>query len=725
MAIIDPEDIAAVIEAQRTWLSMLQEASLANPIKIKIIEGEKPTGGDYDLYGWKDFQEVWRKVTSPIYTRGILLNEILVDPDSENWQDIRDGIGKLHSFCQKNNIPHTMGFSGGKGIHLSIIFGAITAGDPESTKVLFEEVEKYNIDACKTVRRALLFEIAKSAGVDLEKIGMDKKKINFRVTRMGSQVREFGTIRAPGKYKTFITEIPDKKPEPFKLPLVFPGKVEIWNIRDTEYNDIAIDALEKEIEKAKNADEYTEISDENFKDIPITKFPCIDKLFKVGIRNGRYYANVAVVLICQKYGIPREETDKHLIALSKTFPGISQADADLRINNALEIYDKDYHFSCTEIKETFPEHNLCNFSNCPIREKIEEKKTGDIEKAFKNLIPNSDENIRMDQVKRFIYENLMGIREDKAEEIIIRICKIFGITGDLKTNVKKFYKTLKTEERTKLSLTFGKTEDSGAHAVAVLAGEFSLKYKPVFCLGDDLYAYENGIYQAGETVYSDAKRFIYNLAADRGFNISPNSVNKVIKRICDINTISANDLNICPERIVVNNGILDTKNRILYDHNPDEKHINKITIFYDPEAKITPEFEEFLKTIFVGVEWQIPIVQEMFGFCLYKEYFLEKFFFLVGDGGNGRSILLNVLTDFLGLNNISGLTLHEVCKPPDKHILVGLHGKFANVCGETGNEDIKDIGTAKRATGGDLIETRDLYKSWIKFYNYQAVSKSF
>jgi len=192
----------------------------------------------------------------------------------------------------------------------------------------------------------------------------------------------------------------------------------------------------------------------------------------------------------------------------------------------------------------------------------------------------------------------------------------------------------------------------------------------------------------------------------------------VIKRICDTNTIAANDINQSLERIVVNNGILDTKNRILFAHSPEEIHINKIPIFYDPEAKIMPEFEEFLKTVFKNVEWQIPIVQEMFGFCLYKEYFLEKFFFLVGDGGNGRSVLLNILTDFLGVNNISGLTLHEICKPPDKHILVGLHGKFANICGETGNEDIKDIGNAKRATGGDVIEARDLYKSWIKFYNH-------
>jgi len=121
----------------------------------------------------------------------------------------------------------------------------------------------------------------------------------------------------------------------------------------------------------------------------------------------------------------------------------------------------------------------------------------------------------------------------------------------------------------------------------------------------------------GETAYSDAKKFIYEIATKRELNISPDSVNKIINRICDTNTISANDINQSPERIVVNNGILDTKNRILFDHNPEEKHINKIPIFYDPEAKITPEFDEFLKTIF----GKTSMIKTMFVRIIFKKMF--------------------------------------------------------------------------------------------------------
>jgi len=450
MVTIDSVDTTAIIEAQRNWLCERQKADPANPILIKAIEGGMPKRADPALYNWVDHGKVWGKITTPIYTSGTLLNEILIDPDSKNWDDVRDGVRKLHVFCKENDIPHLMGFSGGKGVHFSIIFEKFTAGDTESSKELFAQIEKCDVDLYKTVRRVLLFEIAKRANVDLEKIGMDKKKINFGFARKGSQVREFGTIRGPGEYKTLITEIPAEKPEPYELPLVFPEKVEIWNIRGTEYYEIALDALEQEIEKTKNSDEYTEISDENFKDVPIRNFPCIDKLFKVGIRNGRYYAAVATVLMCQKCGISKDETKKHLTKLCKTFPGITQDETDIRINNALEMYGKDYHFSCIEIKETFSEHNLCDFSHCPIKEKKEEARQ-DLRykiclEEMQKLVPEGDEDNRYDQAKKFIKcSNLLDLHEDEALEIVLKTCGKFELKKKWEDNITKLYRRLESE----------------------------------------------------------------------------------------------------------------------------------------------------------------------------------------------------------------------------------------------------------------------------------------
>jgi hypothetical protein len=193
-----------------------------------------------------------------------------------------------------------MGFSGGKGIHVSIFYGNI---DLEES--FFNEIDKTDIDVHKTVRKALIAKLTEKAGVDIDRIRVDQGKINFNVESKGSQVRTFGTTRAPGQYKTLINAIPDYKPEPYELPLIFPERVELWEIKGTEFENVVINALKAEVERAKKANEHTFI-DVDFSGTDILKFPCIRMLFESGIRTGRYYAGISVRLMCEKCGMTKK-----------------------------------------------------------------------------------------------------------------------------------------------------------------------------------------------------------------------------------------------------------------------------------------------------------------------------------------------------------------------------------------------------------------------------------
>lgn len=735
---INPEDTGAIIAAQKERLDKLQSLNPVDTILIKVLEGGIPKGADPDLYKWIDFKQVWQKVTTPIYTRGILLNEIMIDPDAENWEDIRDELRKLQIYCNKENIPYTMGFSGGKGIHFSIIFGGISAGSTEATTEIYNKVEEFCIDARKVVRSTLLSELAKRANVDLEKLGLDRKKINFRTSSKGSQIREFGTIRAPGKYKTLITEIPDNKPEAGELPLVFPEDVKVWNIKDTEFNDIAIDAIRQEITKQGKAEECTPIPDEKFKDIKITEFPCIAKLYNAGIKKGRYDACLAVVLMGKKCGISKTETEKNLQALCKTFPDISQADADLRIQNSLNAYGSEHKFSCTELKETFPELNICDFQNCPIREKLnvekqkqEEKEAREtITEAIKSIKPSPDTSIRIQQVKEFILEYLLNIDENLAEELLItKIKKPFDFNNSEFSLIKRFLKAEKKKqkerklERERASseytpITFGDTADNTGNAVSALYDDFKKYHAPVFNLGGQIYIYNGRIYEATDSKNADMRKFFYRQAELHKISISPNNVKNVIKRVEDENTLNPEDLTISPERIVVKNGILNLLTGELSDHDPNEMHVAELNITYDPSIPISQDFDNYLKTAFKGDEWEINLFQEMFGYCLLREYKFEVFFFLVGNGGNGRTVATNLLNTFLGNENVCSKKLQEISNPKDPYSLMSLHGKLANICGETGIAEIVDLSNLKQATGRDKIEARLPYKPWVRFYNY-------
>lgn len=735
---VNPEDISAVIEQQRLWILKLQAADSKNDtILIKINEGGIPNGADPDLYAWKPYNKVWDKVKTPIYTRGILQNEIVIDADAKVWDDVRDELRKLTAFLDAECVSYTMGYSGGKGIHISILLTGITAG--AAGKEISEGIALYNIDAPKIVRKAILYKVAELAGVDLEKLGLDLKKINFRTNSKGSQIREFGTIRSPGKYKTFITSIPETLPEPNELPLMFPTSAEKWDVGETVFNDVAINAIKQAIEKAKNSEEYTPIPDEKFKDISITEFPCVDRLYNAGITNGRYNACCSVVLMCKKCGISKTDTEKYLRTLGRTFPNISQEEIDQRILDSLRIYDSDHKFSCSTIKEDFPEcGNLCNFGVCPIKEKLAVTRTEEaektarvtIDKALAEIKPSPIKAVRVQQMKEFISKYLVGTEGNLAEEMLVtKIKQPFDfnnaefslLKSHLKTEQKKLQETRKQREKAKQEykeISFGETQDYAGVAIETLAADFKNLYRPVFCLGGQVYVYNNGVYETSDTANAEVKNFIYGQAKKHGICIAPANVDKVVKKIIDENTINPEDLTVIPNRLVVGNGILDVLTGELFPHDHKERHITKLNVTYDPTIEISEDFKGYLKTTFKGNEWETKVLQEMFGYCLLREYRFEVFFFLVGNGGNGRSTATNLLDTFLGEKNTCNKNLQEINNPSDNFSLIGLHGKMANICGETGVKVIEDFSTMKKATGRDMIEARYPYKPWIKFYNY-------
>jgi|GEM_PF-3953990 len=269
-----------------------------------------------------------------------------------------------------------------------------------------------------------------------------------------------------------------------------------------------------------------------------------------------------------------------------------------------------------------------------------------------------------------------------------------------------------------IGLTFGSKADIAARTIRTLASEFIETYKPVLSLGGSLYTYEDGIYKSGETTVSEARNFIHELAEKHRLNISTQNADNVLRRVSDLTAITSSEICSAPERLVVKNGILDVLTYELYEHSPDERHITGIPVTYDPMIGISDEFKAYLDSTFEGVEWEIPVLQETIGYCLYKGYPVEKYVNLVGDGGNGKSVIMIVIAALLGANNISALRIHDICKPQDKHALIGLRGKLANLCGETGTDEIDNFGNMKLITGKDEIETRDLYKSWTRFKNY-------
>ena len=162
------------------------------------------------------------------------------------------------------------------------------------------------------------------------------------------------------------------------------------------------------------------------------------------------------------------------------------------------------------------------------------------------------------------------------------------------------------------------------------------------------------------------------------------------------------------------NGILDIKTRELKPFNPKKIFFNKLPIQYDPSAECENILKHF-KTI-LRDESDVKVIIELFGYCLLKEYPIEKAFMFVGKGRNGKSKTLELIKRFLGPDNCSALPLKMLNE--ESFSLSELFGKMANLASDLSNTDLKETGTIKSLIGRDLIQAKRKFLRDLNFVNY-------
>lgn len=160
------------------------------------------------------------------------------------------------------------------------------------------------------------------------------------------------------------------------------------------------------------------------------------------------------------------------------------------------------------------------------------------------------------------------------------------------------------------------------------------------------------------------------------------------------------------------NGIYNIETKELEEHSPSYFFTYQMPVIYDENASIN-KIANFLENTLYADD--IPVLQELFGYCFYLQYFIHKAFMFVGEGRNGKSTLINLLAYMLGEENISNVPLQKLCK--DKHAAYGLFGKHANLCSDLSSEALKNTGLFKMATGGDYIIAEKKYQDPFSFIN--------
>ena len=165
--------------------------------------------------------------------------------------------------------------------------------------------------------------------------------------------------------------------------------------------------------------------------------------------------------------------------------------------------------------------------------------------------------------------------------------------------------------------------------------------------------------------------------------------------------------------IDLENGILDVRNSDLQPHTAELLSTVRIPVLYDPKADC-PQIKQFFKEVLHPAD--IPVVEEQFGYCLIPDYSIQKAFLFVGDGSNGKSVLLNLLKNFIGRENCSNVPWHAL--EMDKFAMSTLEGKLINMFADIPSQSLNRTSSFKMLTGGDPIGTDKKFKARFSFENF-------
>lgn len=138
---------------------------------------------------------------------------------------------------------------------------------------------------------------------------------------------------------------------------------------------------------------------------------------------------------------------------------------------------------------------------------------------------------------------------------------------------------------------------------------------------------------------------------------------------------------------------------------------------HKPRYINTPVMDKIFEQ-WVGKE-NVKILYQILAYCLIPSYPLHRLFCLIGEGSNGKSCFLRLLSKFIGESNITSTELDTLLK--SRFEVTRLHKKLVCIMGETNFNEISQTSTLKKLTGQDPIGFEYKNKTPFEGINYAKI----
>lgn len=185
-----------------------------------------------------------------------------------------------------------------------------------------------------------------------------------------------------------------------------------------------------------------------------------------------------------------------------------------------------------------------------------------------------------------------------------------------------------------------------------------------------------------------------------------------IKRMTDINRedFDKTDINLIP----LLNGVYNIREKKLQEHDPKNNFKFIIPVEYKSDAQ-SEYFLKFIEEILYPDD--IPVIQEWFGYCLYRGYPIKKAVIFFGDRDTGKTTLLQTLISFIGEKNTTGVSLQKLSSNND-FVKLSLKDKHLNANDDLPSQDLTNGGNFKVSTGDGHISAEEKFGDYIQFKNF-------
>lgn len=217
-----------------------------------------------------------------------------------------------------------------------------------------------------------------------------------------------------------------------------------------------------------------------------------------------------------------------------------------------------------------------------------------------------------------------------------------------------------------------------------LAVEHIIEKYPCLTLTEDLekekpkiLVYENGCYR---------KKSIKKIIQDEfSYDFKRYEKNEISDYIKYKNVVDREDIDTDLHLINVKNGMYNFKTKKLLPHDPKYLSLIQIPIEYDPTKKC-PNFIKFINESVSKSD--IDTLLDSLAYIFSRKNVKEIINFLVGEGYNGKTLLILVMTHILGRENVSNVSLKRIVDYP--YVEASMLGKLVNFAPDTKTLSVED-----------------------------------